>query len=508
MSRLVINPRTPQAREIQLKPGDNFIGRGFANDFQVEDPSVSGSHCQIVVNGNSVVVKDLGSTNGTFINRAPIKEGTLQLGQTLQLGGVEMLFENDVPVGTTFAPLGTAATAPIGAAMPPPPVVGLKIGTAASPPPPPPAGIMIGASPLPPPPPQIRISPAPAAAAPMAGLRISGASAVATAVAEPPSAAVAPPMPPPIAATTPRKAPTGKSVCKFHPKSAARWNCPKCSRFFCDLCVTTRATHDGTSHVCRTCGVECAPIAVKVVIPAEVNFFTVLPTAFAFPFKKDGTFILAGATIVFTLLEYMNLIRGGGFIFFGMWSVRVIFYGYLFAYLKSVVHTTAYGDENEPALPDVTDIGQDLAAPCAQVFLTIFFCFAPAVALMIWAFFGETDNSALYMFVAVSFSCLYYPMAFLAVTMFDSVAAMNPLVVIPAIAKMPLQYIVACVFLGVVLLARWIGLTWLPVLIPVPVLPVVLATFIGIYLLNVQCRILGLLYYANRLRFGWFSRTS
>ena len=73
MARLLINPGSPSAWEIQLKPGTNLLGRGFANDFKITDPSVSGSHCQIVVEGGQFVIKDLGSTNGTFVNRAPVK---------------------------------------------------------------------------------------------------------------------------------------------------------------------------------------------------------------------------------------------------------------------------------------------------------------------------------------------------------------------------------------------------------------------------------------------------
>src|SRR5205807_3089231 len=107
MAKLVVNPGSPAAWEIQLKPGTNFIGRGFANDVKLTDPSVSSSHCQIVVNEDSALIKDLGSTNGTFINRAPVKEAALQPGQTVHLGGVEMAFYLD-----TTDPVTAPETAP------------------------------------------------------------------------------------------------------------------------------------------------------------------------------------------------------------------------------------------------------------------------------------------------------------------------------------------------------------------------------------------------------------
>ena len=122
MARLVVNPGSPTAWEIQLKAGANTIGRGFANDFKIGDPSVSGSHCQITVDQGTVIIKDLGSTNGTFVNRTPVTETTLQAGQTVHLGGVEMVFYSDAPGATV--PLAPRMVSSVSAAPPnlPPPV--------------------------------------------------------------------------------------------------------------------------------------------------------------------------------------------------------------------------------------------------------------------------------------------------------------------------------------------------------------------------------------------------
>src|ERR1041385_4110914 len=95
MARLVVNPGSPTSWEIELKPGANTIGRGFANDFKIPDPSVSGSHCQITLGNGNAILRDLGSTNGTFVNRSKISETPLQPGQTIHLGGVELLFQAD-----------------------------------------------------------------------------------------------------------------------------------------------------------------------------------------------------------------------------------------------------------------------------------------------------------------------------------------------------------------------------------------------------------------------------
>src|SRR6267143_2256251 len=103
MPRLVINPGTQSAWEVQLKQGVNRLVRGFDNDFKLEHSSVSGSHCQIVVENSNALIRDLGSTNGTFVNRAPVTEAPLQAGPTIHLGGVELLFAGDAPANATVA---------------------------------------------------------------------------------------------------------------------------------------------------------------------------------------------------------------------------------------------------------------------------------------------------------------------------------------------------------------------------------------------------------------------
>ena len=55
--------------------------------------SVSSHHAELLLKGNELHIKDLGSTNGTFINGEKISEGVVKPGQILRLGMVEMRFE-------------------------------------------------------------------------------------------------------------------------------------------------------------------------------------------------------------------------------------------------------------------------------------------------------------------------------------------------------------------------------------------------------------------------------
>ncbi len=53
--------------------------------------SVSREHCQIDIRSDSIIVTDLQSRNGTFVNGVPIAQSTLALGDTLMCGQYEML---------------------------------------------------------------------------------------------------------------------------------------------------------------------------------------------------------------------------------------------------------------------------------------------------------------------------------------------------------------------------------------------------------------------------------
>jgi pSer/pThr/pTyr-binding forkhead associated (FHA) protein len=97
MPKLVVNASSAVSREFPLGPGANYAGRGYKNDIKIEDPSVSNAHAQIIVEQGRVIIKDLGSMNGTFINGAPVQEAELHAGESLRLGAVELVFQDDKP---------------------------------------------------------------------------------------------------------------------------------------------------------------------------------------------------------------------------------------------------------------------------------------------------------------------------------------------------------------------------------------------------------------------------
>ena len=70
-----------------------LMGRGTDADIRVEDPGVSRKHCEIVV-GNPAILRDLKSTNGTFVDGIRIDECTLTEGAIVKLGGTAFTFRS------------------------------------------------------------------------------------------------------------------------------------------------------------------------------------------------------------------------------------------------------------------------------------------------------------------------------------------------------------------------------------------------------------------------------
>lgn len=91
MARLLVKNSDVPLAEIHLTPGRNVLGREGANDFLVPHPSVSRQHCEVWLMDDALMVRDLGSRNGTFVDDAPVEEAPILTGQTLRLGDVEFL---------------------------------------------------------------------------------------------------------------------------------------------------------------------------------------------------------------------------------------------------------------------------------------------------------------------------------------------------------------------------------------------------------------------------------
>jgi hypothetical protein len=89
MARLLKTNGAGESEVFELNLGVNHFGRDSENHFPVNHPTVSARHAELILTADGVLLRDLGSTNGTFINDALVQQAILQPGQKLRLGDVE-----------------------------------------------------------------------------------------------------------------------------------------------------------------------------------------------------------------------------------------------------------------------------------------------------------------------------------------------------------------------------------------------------------------------------------
>ena len=78
-------------RYFQLREGQNIIGRGQDAQFRLPDTGVSRRHVEIRWDGRVAMLSDLGSTNGTTVNGAPVQDWQLADGDVIRAGHSEIL---------------------------------------------------------------------------------------------------------------------------------------------------------------------------------------------------------------------------------------------------------------------------------------------------------------------------------------------------------------------------------------------------------------------------------
>jgi hypothetical protein len=109
MPRLVVISEELPALAFELKLGVTRIGRSSKNDFRIDHPTVSAMHCLITWLNDAVIVRDGGSTNGTYIDGEKIKEAPLFPGHSLHVGEVELVLEiTEVKINVPTLPVPEA----------------------------------------------------------------------------------------------------------------------------------------------------------------------------------------------------------------------------------------------------------------------------------------------------------------------------------------------------------------------------------------------------------------
>ena len=83
-------PEAPAALLFRVMPGSiKTVGRAPRADFVVDAPLVSRLHCRLTLQPDGLLVEDLESTNGTFVNGERVTKLVMRSGDALRVGRME-----------------------------------------------------------------------------------------------------------------------------------------------------------------------------------------------------------------------------------------------------------------------------------------------------------------------------------------------------------------------------------------------------------------------------------
>src|SRR5260370_7453309 len=93
MSRLVVKFEGAVLKEVPLGTQPMTIGRAPDNDIPIDNLAVSNYHARVYVEAGSLVVEDLNSLNGSFLNDIRIERAMLKDGDAILIGKHHILVD-------------------------------------------------------------------------------------------------------------------------------------------------------------------------------------------------------------------------------------------------------------------------------------------------------------------------------------------------------------------------------------------------------------------------------
>ena len=241
----------------------------------------------------------------------------------------------------------------------------------------------------------------------------------------------------------------------------------------------------------------------------KVDFFLEFPKAFTYPLGTDGLLMLLLGSIMFAMVDFafrVTWLAGGA---------AILAMGYQFSFMQKIIQSTFNGDDHLPDWPDITEIWDDLIVPAFQFFCINTVVYLPAILYGIRVLFAQISHDIfadenvmireiIIISVLVLMGASVQPMAILSVSLFDSVFAMNPMVLVPSIFRVILPYLV-CLIVMTIAWGFWFGMElFFDTFVKIPILPSLISSYVSLYLLVVGMRMLGLLYVTNSKKLGWF----
>jgi pSer/pThr/pTyr-binding forkhead associated (FHA) protein len=90
--KLIVSHGDEPPSTVELHHEYTYLGRSEENELAIPEPSISNRHCVFILSGSDVIVRDLNSSNGTYVNGEPVPEAILRPGDNIQVGVIDIKF--------------------------------------------------------------------------------------------------------------------------------------------------------------------------------------------------------------------------------------------------------------------------------------------------------------------------------------------------------------------------------------------------------------------------------
>ena len=98
LHKLIVKFSPSKQQDFMIDKVEMTIGRKPDNDIVIDMPVVSGRHAKILHEGDKIILEDLNSTNGTFVNKKKVTKVILNHKDIIYVGKSQMMYMTDDPV--------------------------------------------------------------------------------------------------------------------------------------------------------------------------------------------------------------------------------------------------------------------------------------------------------------------------------------------------------------------------------------------------------------------------
>ena len=246
----------------------------------------------------------------------------------------------------------------------------------------------------------------------------------------------------------------------------------------------------------------CDPVvAPDAAGKGTAGFLAALPGVLSYPVRGRGKWLLGGGAIFFCLVDFLRFLPLVGPV------LALVVWGYLCSYMLKIIARSAAGENDPPDWPDLTGLWDDVIRPALFVLVAGLMSFAPLVAYVACNLgldeFGLLfTGSDLVFWTLVVFGCLYMPMSLITLALYESLAGLNPVLIVGSIIRTVPSYPLVCgILVGAMALSSWTAVFANGL---VPVIGPLVGWALSLYFLLLEMHVLGKLYQTHEERLGWF----